>query len=448
MRQDRRTRRLIRHRAGGRALAAAVAAASAALLGVSAFSVIAAQDARRPLEAIERDLTRLAVGNPVLVPASPALCQPSAAAPRGASDEELKRWYLSEHGCELRALPRLEALVTPFQEDGGAIRFESPADLAHLNELLDELLLAVERGGLSPLRQLILHSTAWEVAFGLNAALSGRPDWQKTGRASMERSLRLLDRTRFSAATLEHLPATLADPVFKAQAPQIAETVLALLRHDPGVLEVVPPTDLHGEILRGRFMARIFITASDPAVREQLRALQGPRVTDEEMRALPRRFAGVRAILALYFNVFRDDDTVVPTGVIAFWHEYSFSGKAVEIPFAEAERRIRFLTIEGEKGTADEPLRYETADQNGMARSFFVDVTPTLPNTPVMTLRAHCLKCHIDEIATFATHGSRQVELTPPLVRAPHEVLTADYQRFAKQFRELKRRYLEPPPAR
>ena len=42
--------------------------------------------------------------------------------------------------------------------------------------------------------------------------------------------------------------------------------MLALLRHDPGVLEVVPPTDLHGEILSGRFMARIFITASDPAV--------------------------------------------------------------------------------------------------------------------------------------------------------------------------------------
>ena len=447
MRKDQRTQRLIRRRTAGRALTAAMAAASAALLGVSAVSVIAAQDARRPLEAIERDLTRLAVGNPVLVPASPALCQPSPAAPRGASEEQLRTWYFSAHGCELHALPRLEALITPLQEGGGAKLFESPAALARLDELLDSLLLEVERGGLSPLRQLILHSTAWEVTFGLNSSLTVRPDWQERGRASMQRSLRLLDRTRFSAATLERLPATLADPAFRARAPQVAETVLALLRHDPGVLEVVPPTDLHGEILRGRFMARIFITASDPAVREQLRALQGPRVTDNEMTALPRRFAGVRAIIVLYFNVFRDDDTVAPTGVVAFWHEYSFSGKAVQVPFTEAEKRIQFLTIEGEKGPADEPLRYETADQSRMARSSFVDATPTLPNMPLITLRAHCLKCHIDKIATFATHGDRRVELTPPLLRAPREVLTADYQGFAKQFRELKHRYLEPIPA-
>ncbi|HXO22572.1 MAG TPA: hypothetical protein VOA87_21835, partial [Thermoanaerobaculia bacterium] len=299
----------------------------------------------------------------------------------------------------------------------------------------------------------LVHSTAWEVAFGLKRSLAFHPEWEPAGGPSVERSLRVLARTRFSERDLAALPATLAGLAQGASAPPLASTVAALLRHDPGYLELSPATHLHAEVLAGRFSPRIFLTVADAAERQAFRNyVEAAKTTNQGLAELPHRFAGVHAVLVLFFNVFRDDGTIAATPVVAFWQEYALSDRtAYELPFAEMARRIRFYTVEGVRGGAADPLRYQTVDPLRMTTRTFLDVKPTIPGVEVTTLRAHCLACHLTRVATFDTHGMRRTSFTPPLVRAEREVLTPFYQVFEGRLRQWMDEYhvnSSPGPSR
>lgn len=422
-------------------------AAGPALAGLLVLSSLAGGDkpGTRPFEEAERDLVAFLQGETVPVRASPALCKPKEEGPVNGRDLELQAWYFDDGGCTLAFPPRPDALVTSISEGGGKALFESPAALARLSALLDELRQEVSRAGLSAQQKLIVQSRAWEVTFGLRQSLEYHPEWELAGEASVRKALQLLEETRFSLRELAALPANLADLPRLAGAPEIESTVLALLRRDPGLVEVVPPSDLHADILLGRFTPRIFLTVADEASRERFRQfVTDPKTTYPELRKLPQSFPGVRGILVLYFNVFLDDGTIAPTEVVAFWQEYAFTDKvSFEMPFTEATKRIRFRVVEALRDGSSGGLRYEVADQQRMARRIFLDVKPKIPGMPVTTLRAHCLSCHRNQIATFDTHGPRQVRFSLPLQRSGREILTPYYEQFETRLREWKRKYLD-----
>jgi hypothetical protein len=258
----------------------------------------------------------------------------------------------------------------------------------------------------------------------------------------------------FSTAEAARLPDNLVSLPRVANVPEIEAVVLSLLQHDSEFVEIAPPTDLHADALLGRFTPRIFLTTESSFRKEEIRRfMEDPAVTQEQLLNLPQRFDDVQAVLVLYFNVFLESGEILPTKEVAFWLDYSFSGKvSFDLPFNEAVDRIRFRAIEYQRRTDSnlagevapgQEYRYRLLDQNSMARQNFLDVKPQVPGMDVTSVRGSCLGCHRNQIATFDTHGRREFKSVRPFVREGRQMLTPFYQKFENQLHEMEQQYLE-----
>jgi hypothetical protein len=308
----------------------------------------------------------------------------------------------------------------------------SPEVTRRIQGLLDELAVAVRAAGLDPQDKLAAQSTVWELVYGMERAAERDPVWG--GRASplLCQAARLLERTAFRQEEADRLPATLGDLPRLAGLPEIEDLARRLVLHDPGIVEVVPSTDLHADLLFGRFTARVFLTATGAEERERLRRYLADAGTPyAALRALPQKFEGLQGILILFFNVLTEDQTVLLTPQVAVWQQYTFDGRVpIELPFAEAARKIRFLSVEYQRardGSGRGP-RYRQVAANEMATQGLLNVKPSRPGAWVTTARGQCLKCHVHQVATFDTHGRRRVAFAPPLVRPAADVVTPYYR--------------------
>lgn len=411
-------------------------AAAIVLLGLVAASP------PRDLATVERNLSLLVQGEPVPVKASPDLCRSEGKPVPSHYVEGTEQWYFDAEACETAFPPQPGALITSIAERYSVVLLESPAARARLEALLSELLDRASRGGLTPERKLILHSTAWELVYSLKRFGRFNPEMQPKLRPALCSSLLLLQRTRFAPDEIGRLPSNLPQLARLADAPEIAPLVAAMIGGQAGILEVVPPTDLHAEALFGRFTPRVFLTVAAAGDHQQFTEfLQDPGTPYGELEMLAHRFGGLQAVLVLYFNVLTADYTILPTEQVAFWQQYTISGTISDsLSFAEVADRTRFLTIAAER-TFDgggESLRYRKVPESTMSRTNFLDVKPALPGEAVTTLRGLCLRCHNYRVSTFSTHDRRLVSFARPLARRGRDLLTSYFiDRYEPAFRAL-----------
>lgn len=400
--------------------------AAGSFAGLALAVGLVVEAAPQSADALQRELLLLLQGeDPVAAKGSPALCRDAD----NRFERGTQAWYFAEGGCRLAYPPSLTAVVTAASEGQLADRLATAETRQRLVSLLQELQRAA--AGLSLQQRLMVHTTAWEIAYGLKRteqnARRPLPDLEP----ALCESLRLLKLTRFTPQQAAQLPSTLAELPKLAGAPEIATTVEAILRKEKGMVEAVPGTDLHADLLFGRFMARVFLTVADAEARKAFGAYLGdPARRYEDLKNLPRTFAGLQAILVLYFNVLGQDDRILPTDQVAAWQQYSFSGTVgPEMSFAEAARRITFVNVEFERDLeGGDRVRYRKAEQEAMARQGLIDVKPWRPGLVLTTKRGQCLACHSQQVATFDTHGARRVDFAPPLERPSRDIESAYYR--------------------
>jgi hypothetical protein len=330
--------------------------------------------------------------------------------------------------------PSLTSLMTTISERSARAVVDSPESRARLERLLQELGQLAAAGSLSLQQRLMVHTTAWEIVFGLQRIGEQNAGLAPSLRGAVDAGLRVLRATQFSPALVARLPSTLGQLPRLAGAPEIATTVDRLLRHDPELMEVLLPTELHADILVGRFTPRLFLTVTDKNHLARFNAyLADPATPYWTLKKLPATFPGLQAILVLYFNVLTPGLTVTPTEQVAFWQQYTFTGTTPsEVPFSEAIKNIHFLTIAFARtlragpgsGDGTGALRYRKVEQDAMTRRGFLDVKPAVAGERVTSLRGHCLRCHMYQVATFDTHGAREVRFVPPLVKGGRDLLT------------------------
>jgi len=321
----------------------------------------------------------------------------------------------------------------------------SPEAMRRIEALLDELDAAVRTKGLDLQDKLVAQSTVWELVYGIERTGERDSAWSTSARAMLCRAARLLRATAFQKEEVDRLPANLADVPRLAGVPEIEELAQGLVKHDPGILEVVPSTDLHADLLFGRFTARVFLTASGAEERERLRRyLTDANTPYGSLKGLPQKFEGLSGILVLFFNVLGEDQTVLLTPQVAVWQQYTFDAVVpIEQAFVDAAKHIRFLTVEFEKDP-DRPARaprYRRVAADEMSSQGLLNVKPFRAGAWVTTARGQCLKCHVHQVATFDTHGRRQVSFAPPLVKAAADVVTPYYH--ANVEARLRRRVAE-----
>lgn len=393
-------------------------------------------------------------GPSVSVLASPALCEPLSPEPAGA--EAYQRWLFGE-GCIQTFEPNPFTLITPVTE-GASSRFAGSADLrAQVEGLLANLQSLADRGVLTPTEQLLAHSTAWEIAYGLEKAVAHHPERRAAVRPTVDHAFRLLISTRFQEDEIGKLPSTLNVIPRLSGVEELQRTVETLEERPSEFLEVVPPTDLHADMLLGRFTSRIFLRSRDSETQRELAEyLDSPDRGYTALRNLPQRFPGIQAVLLLYFNVFDQSDRLLPTETVAFWLEYTFSGRAsYDQDYAEAARQIEFVVVAAERqpaldlagGPQENRLTYRRIDQQATARLTFLDVKPTRTGTPTTVVRANCLRCHRYQIATFDTHSIRPVSFDEPLSRHGRELLTPFFRRIEDTLSEWRRGHPDEPGA-
>lgn len=386
-------------------------------------------------------------GEPVPVVGSPALCQPDGR--RARAQDDPKDWLFGRGDCQLTYPPKLTSLVTPLTE-GGSRRF---AEFSHIGsrvtDLLEELLETIPTSELPLDLKLWIHSTAWEIAFGLDRSLAHHPEWRSEVQPILDRAFRLLEATQFSEEEIEKLPNTLPDLPHSARAPELETTVRSLLEQSSRWVEILPPTDLHADLLLGRFNTRIFLTSKEPDERARLLTYLKESMWDyPELRNIPQRFGRVQAVLLMSFNVFDRRGRITPTPLVAFWLQYSFLRKtSYDLPFTESANAIDFLVIEYKRRQSTQrgpAFDYGKLDLSSMARTVFLNVKPTWSGADVITARAHCLRCHRFQVATFDTHSVREVDFGPPLARQGRETLTPFYSNFEKKLHQWQKERRSP----
>lgn len=400
--------------------------AAGSFAGLALAVGLVVEAAPQSADALQRELLLLLQGeDPVAAKGSPALCRDGDS----RFERGTQAWYFAEGSCRLAYPPSLTAVVTAASEGQLADRLAAAETRQRLVSLLQELQRAA--AGLSLQQRLMVHTTAWEIAYGLRRTEQNAKRPVPAFEPALCESLRLLKLTRFTPEQAAQLPSTLAELPKLAAAPEIAPAVEAILGKEKGIVEAVPGTDLHADLLFGRFMARVFLTVADAGARKAFVAyLDDPARRYEDLKNLPGSFAGFQAILVLYFNVLGLDDRLLPTDQVAAWQQYSFSGTVgPEMPFTEAARRITFVNVEFERvlGSGD-GVRYRKAEQEAMARQGLIDVKPWRPGLVLTTKRGQCLACHSQQVATFDTHGARRVDFSPPLERPSREVESAYYR--------------------
>ena len=387
----------------------------------------ATEDGAGRVDALMRELLLLVQGEPIPVRASPEICPGSD---QGLLEADPEEWYFGREACRLVFPPSLTAIVTSASEWDSGHLFESPRDQTALVGVLAGLAEAVAAEPLHGQQRLMVHTTIWELVFGLKRS-GERSGLSSSLQEAVCLGLDLLASTAYPVEEAAEVPDTLPSLPGLADAPEIRSMIDRLRRQDPRIVEV-STTDLHADVLFGRFAARIFLTARDEtqgaALAEDLR---GETLRYTDLRNLPLRFEGLNAILVLYFNVLTPDLKILPTEQVAFWQEYWFTDLAgFELPLAEKAQRIRFRTIAYQRelpsrgGPGGGPPKYRELDQRGMARRGFLDVKPLAPEERVSSLRAHCLRCHMNQIATFDTHGLRNVGFLKPFSLRGRDLLT------------------------
>ena len=336
----------------------------------------------------------------------------------------LQRWYFGSNSCVLEYPSESHALVTRATHGLLEEAQNDPAKIERVTERIAALRTALDQAapgapGNSVLDRVLIHSLAWELVAGLGQ--SGTSDAIKP--LVCEASA-LLDASRPSPEQL----ATLEDPLphlaTAAEVPEIAPLIDRLLAKDPAILEVLPVSDSHTEALLGRFSPRIFLTGLDAEESEAIGKYL--RETPYELLGrLPLRFKNLEAVLLLYVNVLDDTGEIVPTNLLAFWQEYTFTGQislaTPDLPQAEEHVEFRTVRLLREPG-AIEPS-YVVSPQNGMAHKSFVEAMPPRPGSPVTVLRGVCLKCHTKVVETFHPQAKRELEFTAPFERSTQQTL-------------------------
>ncbi len=399
------------------------------------------------IELLQRDLSVLLQGDEaVSVEASPALCNAHNLDRNPGQDS--RAWYFGHEKCRLQYPPDITALVSPATDDISKRLYESDAQRLKLEQTLSELRQISSREKLDLQEKLLLHSTAWEIHEGLKRSLQYRPERSRVLHQTQCLAFDLLRQTAFSDRELEAIPDTLRELARSAKAPQIEPIIRRLDQHDPTIVEVFSPSDLHAETMLGRFTPRIFLMLenADESEAERFRkTISSSAKPNESLLYLPHQFSGFSAILVLYFNVLTTDLRIVPTRQVAFWKQYQYSGKIEDgISFENLEKRIKFFTVAYKKNfntvkqkstapTASSQILYEQEDQGSIARQTFLNVKPEVPGLYVTTLRGNCLKCHNFRVSLFQTRDSSQLGYSVPLVRQGRDLLTPYFRQTIEQ---------------
>ncbi|MEM6702243.1 MAG: hypothetical protein AAF690_06030 [Acidobacteriota bacterium] len=363
------------------------------------------------LAAAHRSLLEIVQGPPLMVSASPALCAAQGRPVLPGAEADAQRWLFGSGACTLFFPPDLGAAITRATT---ALEREAarPATASRIGAALERMRQALDSP--SPaLDRLLAQSFAWEIGI---AALRGARDSRLACRA-----LDVVEHSQLESESLAELPDTLERA---AGASDATRARLGQLRSgDPLLLEVLPPSTSHAEALRGRFTARLFVTSLKEEEAAKMREELSKGVTNYDfLGQLPFRYDDVYALLLLYYNTLTADAsgrlTPTPTPVLAFWQEYSFSGRADREPtLRQAEAKLTFRSIAIDAGPGNE-LEYREIPGTAVAHKSFVDAMPPTTGSPVTTKHGVCLRCHTRVIEAFHPQSRREVRFAPALTES------------------------------
>ena len=400
-------------------LAIVVAVSAAALTSLLLSSPVAAGT---PLAAEHHHLMELIQGGTVMVAASPALCKAAGARTLDAPPTDPREFYLRSGTCML-----------PFATDylGMVTRATQGLD----RDLLDPTKVEALRAALADLRsklatataqeRLMLHSTAWELAYALDAPTVAVGASVAPLRCEIVGLLRDSSYTKEQAAAL---PSTLAGLPALAGAEEIADLARRIEARDPEMVELLPPPEAHARLLHGRFTLRVFFTGKTPEASRRVREylLNTPY---DNLGRLPLEVPDVISVLLLYFNVLDSDLRILPTEQIAFWQQYSFDGQLTldRDEMEQAEEKAHFLSIRYQRNYESDEPRYASLAETAMSRTGFVDGMPSQMAAPATTLRGACIRCHRRVISSFHPEEKREIRFTRPFEVSGRDLLTAAY---------------------
>jgi hypothetical protein len=398
---------------------AAAAAAFATLLAPSPAS------AGTPLAAEHRRLMELIQGGTVMVAASPALCKAAGArildAPTAADPRE---WYFRSGACMLPFATDYAGVVTRATQ-GLDRDLLDPAKVEALRSVLVELRAKLPQA--TTQERLVLHSTAWELAFALDAPTV----MAVAGAATAPLRCEILGLLRDSAYTKDQaaaLPSTLERLPTLAGVEAIADLARRIEARDPDLVELLPPPEAHARLLHGRFALRVFFTGKTPAASRRVREYLSSTPYDR-MGRLALEVPDVTSVLLLYFNVLDAELRILPTEQIAFWQQYAFDGQLNldRDEMEQAEATVHFVSIRYQRNFDDDEPRYASLAETAMSRTGFVDGMPSQMSAPATTLRGACIRCHRRVISSFHPEEKREVRFTAPFEVSGRDLLTAAY---------------------
>jgi hypothetical protein len=389
-----------------------------------------------PLAAEHRHLMELIQGGTVMIAASPALCSAAGAATLDApsASTDPRDWYFRTGACML-----------PFATDylGVVTRATQGLD----RDLIDRTKVEALRGAVAQVRarigeaasqeRLLLHSTAWELLYALDAptvaAIAGTAPGGSPQAALRCELIGLLRDSSYTPEQAAALPATLTRLPALAGVDAIADLARRIDAHDPDLVELLPPPEAHARLLHGRFTLRVFFTGKTPEasrkVREYLLATPYDR-----LGRLALETPDVVAVLLLYFNVLDHDLRIIPTQQIAFWQQYGFDGQLTldREEMEQANATVHFLSIRYQRNYETDEPRYASLPETAMSRTGFVDGMPSQMSAPATTLRGACIRCHRRVISSFHPEEKREVRFTKPFEVSGRDLLTTAYTEGAE----------------
>lgn len=406
---------------------------------ISAAILLAFVTAARSQEPIDLSETHerlvlLLEGEPVVAKGSAVLCAVLGHGPQIVA--ATRKSYFGEGGCDVMMKPEPGAVSTRITTGAAEPFHDSPALRLQLVTLLSAIEDHVSHRPLRPEQRLVVQSTALEITNSLINSLNLNPnsEWRETIGPLICRSLGLLRRTGYTPSARSELAAAdIPDPL-------LAERLAELSAASSGFVEVVPPSDLHANVLLGRFTARIFFSIRGFSQKELLAELRG--ASRDRLYELPLVYPDLRAVLVLYFNVVTPELQIVPTGRVAEWREYSFTGRTSYENSLEASiGLVNFKVIESYwRHDVDGPsIAYKMEGLDAIKRRTFPGVKPGVPGTRVTTLRAYCAGCHLYRMGTMARKSMRLGELETPFSRPEADFLTQSIRRYERQLADWDR---------
>jgi hypothetical protein len=273
----------------------------------------------------------------------------------------------------------------------------------------------------------VLHSTAWELAYALDAPTVTAVAGAAVAPLRCE-ILGLLRDSAYSKEQAAALPSTLGRLPSLAGVETIADLARRIEARDPDLVELLPPPEAHARLLHGRFTLRVFFTGRTPEASRRVREYLASTPYDRLGR-LPLEVPDVISVLLLYFNVLDAELRILPTEQIAFWQQYSFDGQLNldRDEMEQAEATVHFVSIRYQRNFDDDEPRYASLAETAMSRTGFVDGMPSQMSAPATTLRGACIRCHRRVISSFHPEEKREVRFTTPFEVSGRELLTAAY---------------------